>query len=133
LSDFRIVYFEIDDPYKVTLLLQLGLLFPATPELLRELMMIGIREFGIFAVTPNGTVAGGHLLMHIRTETIEGGLEVGGVNAVATRPDIPNNQPFIGSLLIVQRSTAKPWTCTLFQIGTQNLISIGPPYTANLW
>jgi len=41
----------------------------------------------MFAVTSNGTVAGGHLLMRIRTETIEGALDVGGVNALATQPD----------------------------------------------
>ena len=91
MKDFRIVYFdEINDPYQVTMLLQLSLFFPATPELLREVRANDERytpEFGIFAVTSDGTVAGGHLLMRIQTETIEGRLDVGGVNAVATRPD----------------------------------------------
>jgi GNAT superfamily N-acetyltransferase len=91
LGEFKTVFFdEIDDPYQVTMLLQLSLFFPATPELLWEIRANDDRytpEFGIFAVTSNGTVAGGHLLMRIRTDTIEGGLEVGGVNAVATRPD----------------------------------------------
>lgn len=91
LADFRIVYFdEIDDPYKVTLLFQLSLFFPAMPKLLEEIRANDDRympEFGIFAITKNGAVAAGHLLMRIPTETTRGRLDVGGVNAVATRPD----------------------------------------------
>lgn len=91
MADFRIVYFdEIDDPYKVTLLFQLSLFFPALPRILEEIRANDERytpEFGIFAVTENGTVAAGHLLMRIVTTTTEGRLEVGGVNAVGTRPD----------------------------------------------
>jgi len=91
LSDFRIVFFdEIDDPYKVTLIFQLSLSWPATPRLLQELRSNDdrfTREFGIFAVTRDGTVASGHLLMRISTQTTKGRLEVGGINAVSTRPD----------------------------------------------
>jgi GNAT superfamily N-acetyltransferase len=90
LSEFRVVYFdEIADPYQVTLLFQLSLYFSATPEFLRRIRADDDRytpEFGIFAVTPDGTVAAGHLLMQINTETVEGRLAVGGVNAVGTRP-----------------------------------------------
>lgn len=89
--DFRIVYFdEIDDPHKVTLLFQLSLFFPAMPKVLEEMRTNDDRytsEFGIFAVTKDGAVAAGHLLMRIPTETTSGRLDVGGVNAVATRPD----------------------------------------------
>lgn len=89
--NFRIVYFdEVDDPYKVTTLFQLSLFYPATPKLLGEIRKNDDRytdEFGIFAVTEDGAVAGGHLLMRIPTETVNGGLDVGGVNAVGTRPD----------------------------------------------
>jgi GNAT superfamily N-acetyltransferase len=91
LSDLRIVYFdEVGDPYQITLLLQLSLHFSATPEYLQKIRVSDDRyapEFGIFAVDPNGTVVAGHLLMHIATETINGRLHVGGVNAVGTRPD----------------------------------------------
>jgi len=91
LSDFRIAFFdEIDDPYKVTLVFQLSLSWPATPMLLQDLRSSDdryTREFGIFAVMRDGTVASGHLLMRIPTRTIEGRLEVGGINAVGTRPD----------------------------------------------
>ncbi len=91
LSDFRIVFFdEIDDPYKVTLLFQLSLPWPAMPRLLQELRSNDdryTREFGIFAVTKEGTVASGHLLMRISTQTTKGRLEVGGISAVSTRPD----------------------------------------------
>lgn len=90
LTDFRIVYFdEVKDPYQITLLLQLSLFFSATPELLQEMRTYDDRytpEFGIFAVSPDGTIAAGHLLMRIQTETVNGRLDVGGVNAVATRP-----------------------------------------------
>lgn len=91
LADFRIVYFdEVDDPYQVTLLFQLSLFFPAMPNVLEEMRANDDRytsEFGIFAVTRDGAVAAGHLLMRIPTETTRGRLDVGGVNAVATRPD----------------------------------------------
>jgi GNAT superfamily N-acetyltransferase len=91
LSDYRIVFFdEIDDPYKVALIFQLSLSWPVTPSLLQELRSSDeryTREFGIFAVTRDGTVASGLLLMRFPTQTIQGSLEVGGVNAVSTRPD----------------------------------------------
>ena len=91
LSDFRMVFFdEIDDPYKITLLFQLSLPWPAMPRLLQELRSHDdryTREFGIFAVTKEGTVASGHLLMRISTQTTKGRLEVGGISAVSTRPD----------------------------------------------
>lgn len=91
MTDFKIVYFdEIDDPHKVTLLFQLSLYYPAMPKLLEELRANDDRytpEFGIFAVTENGNVAAGHLLMQISTETTAGRLDVGGVNAVATHPE----------------------------------------------
>jgi len=85
------VYFdEITDPYQVTLLLQLSLFFTATPKVLEEMRANDgryTREFGIFALAKDGTVAAGHLLMRIPTETTTERLDVGGVNAVATRPD----------------------------------------------
>ncbi len=91
MSDYRIVFYdEVDDPYQITLMFQLSLLFPAMPSILEYLRKHDDRytpEFGIFAVTSNGTVAGGHLLMRIPTETRDGRLEVAGVNAVGTRPD----------------------------------------------
>jgi GNAT superfamily N-acetyltransferase len=91
LSDYRIVFFdEIDDPYKVALIFQLSLSWPVNPRLLQELRSSDeryTREFGIFAVTRDGTVASGLLLMRIPTQTIQGRLEVGGVNTVSTRPD----------------------------------------------
>ncbi len=91
MSDYRIVFFdEIDDPYKVALIFQLSLAWPVNPRLLQELRSSDeryTREFGIFAVTRDGTVASGLLLMRIPTQTIQGRLEVGGVNAVSTRPD----------------------------------------------
>ena len=91
MSDFRIAFFdEIDDPYKVTLLFQLSLSWSAMPKLLQELRSNDeryTREFGIFAVTKDGTVASGHLLMRILTQTTQGRLEVGGISAVSTRPD----------------------------------------------
>jgi predicted acetyltransferase len=91
LSDYRIAFFdEIDDPYKVTLIFQLSLYWPAIPKLLQELRSNDnryTREFGIFAVMKDGTVASGLLLMRISTQTTQGRLEVGGINAVSTRPD----------------------------------------------
>jgi len=91
MDDLRIVFFdEIDDPYKVTLLFHTSLSFAAMPSLLKEIRDNDDRytpEFGIFAVTKSGTVAAGHLLMKITTETIDGRLEIAGVNAVGTRPD----------------------------------------------
>ena len=91
LVDFRIVYFDdIDDPHQVTLLFQLSLFFPAMPKVLEEMRTNDDRytsEFGIFAVTKDGVVAAGNLLMRIPTETTNGRLDVGGVNAVATRPE----------------------------------------------
>jgi len=91
MTEFRIVYFdEVKDPYQITLLLQLSLYFPATPEHLGLMRKSDDRytpEFGIFAVTTDGTVVAGHFLMQIPTETTDGRLDVGGVNAVATRPD----------------------------------------------
>jgi len=85
------VYFdEVSDPYQVTLLLQLSLYFSATPEYLQKIRVSDDRytpEFGIFAVSPDGTVMAGHLLMHVATETINGRLDVGGVNAVGTLPE----------------------------------------------
>ena len=91
MSDYRLAFFdEIDDPYKVTLIFQLSLYWPAIPKLLRELRSNDdryTREFGIFAVMQDGTVAGGLLLMRISTQTTQGMLEVGGINAVSTRPD----------------------------------------------
>jgi GNAT superfamily N-acetyltransferase len=91
LSDYRLAFFdEIHDPYKVTLIFQLSLYWPAIPKLLRELRSNDdryTREFGIFAVMQDGTVAGGLLLMRISTQTTQGMLEVGGINAVSTRPD----------------------------------------------
>lgn len=91
MPDYRIVFFdEIDDPCKATLIFQLSLSWPVTPSLLQELRSSDeryTREFGIFAVTRDGTVASGLLLMRFPTQTIQGSLEVGGVNAVSTRPD----------------------------------------------
>jgi len=91
LQDYRIVFFdEIDDPYRVALIFQLSLSWPVNSRLLQELRSSDeryAREFGIFAVTRDGTVASGLLLMRIPTQTIQGRLEVGGVNAVGTRPD----------------------------------------------
>ena len=91
MGEFRIVYFdEVDDPYKISLMFQLSLWSSMMPKVLREIREHDDRytpEFGIFAITREGTVAAGHLLMQITTETVEGMLEVGGVNAVGTRPD----------------------------------------------
>ena len=91
MTEFKIRFFdEIDDPHQVTLLFQLSLLFPAMPRVLNELRANDDRytpEFGIFAIAKNGDVAAGHLLMKIPTETTDGRLEIGGVNAVGTRPD----------------------------------------------
>jgi GNAT superfamily N-acetyltransferase len=91
LPNYRIVFFdEIDDPYKVTLIFQLSLSWSVTPSLLQELRSSDeryTREFGIFAVMRDGTVAGGLLFMRFSTQTTQGRLEVGGVNAVSTRPD----------------------------------------------
>jgi GNAT superfamily N-acetyltransferase len=91
LPDYRIAFFdEIHDPYKVTLIFQLSLYWPAIPRLLQELRSNDdryAREFGIFAVMQDGTVASGLLLMRISTQTTQGRLEVGGINAVSTRPD----------------------------------------------
>ena len=91
LPDYRIVFFdEIDDPYKITQLFQLSLGFTAMPHVLKYIREHDGRytpEFGIFAVTGDGVVAGGHFLMRITSETIRGSLDVGGVNAVGTRPD----------------------------------------------
>jgi predicted acetyltransferase len=81
---------EIDDPYSATLIFQLSLSWSVTPSLLQELRSSDeryTREFGIFAVTRDGTVASGILLMRFSTQTTQGRLEVGGVNAVSTRPD----------------------------------------------
>jgi hypothetical protein len=44
-------------------------------------------EYGLLALTPEGTVAAGHFLMQIPTETVNAELDIGGANAVATRPD----------------------------------------------
>jgi hypothetical protein len=44
-------------------------------------MMRYTREFGIFALTENGDVAAGHLLMKTSTETAAGRLDLRGVNA----------------------------------------------------
>lgn len=91
MSDYRLAFFdEIDDPYKVTLIFQLSLYWPTTPRLLQELRSNDdryTREFGIFAVMQDGTVASGLLLMRISTQTTQGRLEVGGISAVSTRPD----------------------------------------------
>jgi GNAT superfamily N-acetyltransferase len=91
LQDYRIVFFdEIDDPYSATLIFQLSLSWSVTPTLLQELRSSDeryTREFGIFAVTRDGTVASGLLLMRLPTQTAQGKLEVGGVSAVSTRPD----------------------------------------------
>jgi len=91
LSEYRIVFFdEIDDPYEVTLIFQLSLSWPITPKLLEELRsgdLRYMRDFGMFGVTREGTVASGLLLMRFPTQTMQGGLEVGGVSAVSTRPD----------------------------------------------
>jgi GNAT superfamily N-acetyltransferase len=91
LSEYRIVFFdEIDDPYKISLVFQLGLSWPITPKLLEELRSNDLRymhDFGMFAVTREGTVTSGLLLMRFPTQTMQGRLEVGGVSAVSTRPD----------------------------------------------
>lgn len=91
MPDHRIVLFdELDDPYKATLIFQLALPWPVTPKQLQELRSADeryTREFGMFAVTRDGTVASGLLLMRFPTQTTQGRLEVGAVNAVATRPD----------------------------------------------
>ena len=89
--ELRTIYFdEVDDPYKVTLLLQLSLYFSATPDYLRRIRGEDDRytpEFGIFAVNSDGIVVAGNFLMRIATETTNGRLDLGGVNAVGTRPD----------------------------------------------
>src|SRR5712692_4343425 len=91
MADYRIVFYdEIDDPYKITLMFQLSFIYPTLPSVLQYQREHDDRytpEFGIFAVTQDGTVAAGHLLMRIPTETKEGRLEIGGVNSVGTRPD----------------------------------------------
>jgi len=90
MDEFRIVYFkELDDVFQIATLYYLSLNWPATPMVLEELRQNDDRytpEFGIFAVTSDGTVIGGVLLMEIPTETLDGKLIVGGINAVATRP-----------------------------------------------
>jgi GNAT superfamily N-acetyltransferase len=105
LAEFKIVFFdEIDDPHKVTLLLQLSLSFPAMPKLLEELRANDDRytpEFGIFALTENGDVAAGHLLMKISTEATAGRLDVGGVNAVGTHPEFARR----GAMTAVMNAT----------------------------
>ena len=91
MADYRIVFYdEIDDPYKITLMFHLSFIYPTLPSVLQYQREHDDRytpEFGIFAVTKDGTVAAGHLLMRIPTETREGRLVIGGVNAVGTRPD----------------------------------------------
>jgi len=91
LPDHRIVFFdELDDPYKATLVFQLALPWPVTPKQLKEVRSADERythEFGMFAVTRDGTVASGLLLMRFPTQTTQGRLEVGAVNSVGTRPD----------------------------------------------
>ncbi len=91
MPDHRIVFFdEVEDLYQITLMFQLSLIWPAMPKILQYMREHDDRytpEFGIFAVTKDGIVAGGHLFMRITTETKVGKLEIGGVNAVGTRPD----------------------------------------------
>jgi GNAT superfamily N-acetyltransferase len=91
MSDVKIVFFdEVDDLCKVSLLFQLSLSWPVTPKALEEIRANDDRytpEFGTFAVTEEGIVAAGHLIMRIPTATLDGKLDVGAVNAVATRPD----------------------------------------------
>lgn len=90
MDEIRIVYFkELSDISQIATLYYLSLNWLATPKVLEELRQNDDRytpEFGIFAVTSDGTVIGGVLLMEIPTETLEGKLIVGGINAVATRP-----------------------------------------------
>lgn len=91
MPDVKIVFFdEVDDLYKVSLLFQLSLSWPTSRKSLDKIRANDDRytpEFGIFAVTKEGIVAAGHLLMRIPTATLNGRLDVGAVNAVATRPD----------------------------------------------
>ncbi len=91
MADYRVVFFdEIEDPFQITLMFQLSLIWPAMPRILEYIRKHDDRytpEFGIFAVTKDSTVAGGHLLMQIPTESKDGLLEIGGVNAVGMRPD----------------------------------------------
>ena len=107
LAEFKIVFFdEIDDPLKVTLLFQLSLSFTATPKVLEELRANDDRytpEFGIFALTEEGEVAAGHLLMKISTETTVGRLDVGGVNAVGTHPTFARR----GAMTVVMNAAHK--------------------------
>lgn len=90
LDKYSIAYFdEIGDVFQLTFLYHLSLNWPVTPELLKEKRQNDDRyvpEFGVFAVTNDGTVIGGVFLMQIPTRTINGKLMVGGINAVATRP-----------------------------------------------
>jgi len=90
MGKFRIVYYgELDDVFQITTLYYLSLGWPATPNVLEELIRNDDRftpEFGMFAVDHDGTVMGGVLLMEIPTKTLNGKLIVGGLNAVATRP-----------------------------------------------
>ncbi|NIO36318.1 GNAT family N-acetyltransferase [Candidatus Bathyarchaeota archaeon] len=87
---FRIVYYdELDDVFQITILYYLSLGWPATPKVLEELRRNDDRympEFGMFAVDQDGTVMASVLLMEIPTKTLNGKLNVGGLNAVATRP-----------------------------------------------
>jgi len=90
LDEFRIAYYdELDDVLQLTSLYYLSLNWPATQEILEEKRQNDDRyvpEFGMFAVTNDGTVTGGVFLMQIPTRTLHGKLIVGGINAVATRP-----------------------------------------------
>ncbi len=90
MKNFQIAYYdELDDVSQLTSLYALSLNWPVTPRLLMEKRRNDDRyapEFGLFAVTDDGTVIGGVFLMQIQTKTLKGKLTVGGINAVATRP-----------------------------------------------
>lgn len=90
MGKFRMVYYgELDDVFQITTLYYLSLGWPTTPKVLEELHRNDDRftpECGMFAISHDGIVIGGVLLMEIPTETLHGKLNVGGLFAVATRP-----------------------------------------------
>lgn len=90
MDKFRIVFFdEIRDVSQIVMLYYLSLNWATNPEALKKMRRDDDRyppEFGLYAVTPDGAVAGGVFLMKIPVETTKGKVMVGGISAVATRP-----------------------------------------------
>lgn len=91
MDKFRVVFYdEIKDVSQIIMLYYLSLNWATNPEALKRMRRDDDRyasEFGLYAVTPDDTVAGGVFLMVIPVETTKGKVNVGGISAVATRPE----------------------------------------------